>query len=73
MKFSRNLAELTLPLLSKNCACMAVGPQQDLRFAEVKAELAKPTVIALYDPAAETKNSADAYSYGLGAVLLSCH
>ena len=71
-KFSRNLAELTQPLrelLSKKRAWQW-GPQQDQAFAKVKEELAKPTVLALYDPAAETKISADASSYGLGAVLM---
>ena len=30
----------------------------------------KPVILALYDPAAETKIYADASTYGLGAVLL---
>ena len=56
-KFIKKLAELTQPLrelISKN-RVWQWGPQQDLAFAKVKAELAKPTVLALHDPAAETK------------------
>ena len=44
------------------------GPK-DQAFAKVKAELAKPKVLALYDPAAESKISVDASSYGLGVVM----
>ena len=35
----------------------------------MKEELSKPTILAVYNPLAETKVSADSSSYGLGAVL----
>ncbi len=68
-KFSSQLAELTQPirqLLSKKTAWLR-GPDQQKSFNAVKQELAKPTVLALYDL---TKVSADASFYGLGAVLM---
>ena len=71
-KFSPNLADLTQPLrelLSKNHMWLW-GANQEQAFSQVKTELSKPTTLALYDPGAESKISADASSYGLGAVLL---
>ena len=74
-KFSPNLAEISQPireLLSKH-RCWTWGPTQETSFQRIKEELAKPSVLTLYDTGARTKISADASAYGLGAVLLQQH
>lgn len=51
-KFTPKLAELTQPLrelLSKS-GTWVWAPAQERAFAQVKEELSKPTVLALYDP-----------------------
>ena len=71
-KFSPKLAQITQPLrslLSKNCSWHWDTPQEEA-FSQLKAELTQPTILTHYDPSAEVKLSADASSFGLGAVLL---
>ena len=45
------------------------GPSQQQAFADTKAELSSPRILALYNTAAKTKVSADASSFRLGGVL----
>ena len=71
-KFTPNLAQIMQPLrelLSKSHN-WSWRPSQSKAFDLVKEELTKPTTLVLYDLATVTKVSADASTYGLGAVLL---
>ena len=71
-KFSCNLAQITESLreLLQQCNSWMWCTAQDESFASVKAEIVKPTLLALFDVNADVKVSADASSFGLGAVLL---
>ena len=70
-KFSPDLSSKTKPLrdLLSTKNQWAWGPSQQKAFADTKAELSSPRILALYNPAAKTTVSADASPFGLGGVL----
>ena len=71
-KFIPRSADLMRPLtelLSSKCM-YSWGPGQIQAFAKVKEVLTNTPLLAFYEPISDTKVSADASSFGLGAVIL---
>ena len=71
-KFTPKVAELSQPLheILSNKKMWMWDSAQEIAFERLKKELIKPTVLAIYNPEAPTKISADASTYGIGAVLM---
>jgi hypothetical protein len=74
-RFSSKLAESSQPLreLLKQKNTWIWGPSQERSFKDLKSEIAQSPCLTHYDTRGEIIISADASSYGLGAVLRQKH
>ncbi|GBN11186.1 Transposon Tf2-8 polyprotein [Araneus ventricosus] len=71
-KFVPNLADMAEPLhaMLKADTTWTWGPNQEKAFERIKESLCNPPVLALYDCKKSVYSSADASSYGIGAMLI---